>query len=182
MFGIRDDGSNVILRSLSVSRWPTIVIGQCPYPSSILPALGAAFSQVSSSQDTPTVDVFSRHFDNSKEAKEFIRSTWKMLSSGIAFVNADYYPSSTGGGSGNVGLVLRVNNMVEFLLYVVVSRVRPVLKIKLMCSGNVAMSCGSTLSRRLRSIGIRVDQMNFRQPAFLDKISYNRHLIGKDDR
>ncbi len=80
----------------------TIVIGQNPYESQIVPFLGSAFSQVENSKDTPTTSIFASHFKDDKSAKKFLRYSWKYLPVGIAFVNADYYPSSLGGGSSSI--------------------------------------------------------------------------------
>jgi hypothetical protein len=56
-----------------------IVIGQSSYDPDIIPTLGSAFSQSVSSKDNPTTHIFSRHFANQELARDFIRSTWKLL-------------------------------------------------------------------------------------------------------
>ena len=159
----------------------TIIIGQNPYESGIVPYLGSAFSQTEESGDTPSVKIFSEHFHNKKEATDFMRRSWSMLRAGIAFVNADYYPSSLGGGNSDVDCALRINRTVEFLFYSVISRSNHQQSIKVMCAGNMAASCGSTLSRRFRYVGIKVTQSIFKQPVFLNRITHNRNLIGKQE-
>jgi hypothetical protein len=99
----------------------------------------------------------------------------------IAFVNADYYPSSLGGESSNIDCVIRVNRTVEFLFHCIVSKNSSYKAIKSMCAGNLASSCGSTLSRRLRYLGIKVTQSNFKQPAYSSGITCNQDLIGKKE-
>jgi uracil DNA glycosylase len=61
--------------------YPTnvIVIGQSPYESSIVPLLGSAFSQKSSSVDTPTTRIFGLHFDEQEDAREFMGSNRNPL-------------------------------------------------------------------------------------------------------
>ena len=44
-----------------------IVVGQTPYHSSIVPFMGASFSQLDGSRNTPTTKIFSLHF-NDKQA------------------------------------------------------------------------------------------------------------------
>ncbi len=90
----------------------TIVIGWNPYESQIVPFLGSAFSQVENFEDTPTTSVFASHFKDDKSAKKFLRYSWKYLPVGIAFINADYYPSSLGGGSSSIYCIIRVNRTV----------------------------------------------------------------------
>jgi hypothetical protein len=160
----------------------TIVIGQNPYPSELVPFFGAAFSQADGTKDTPTTRIFSLHFTDQPTATKFIRSTWSLLPSGRAFVNADYFPTSEGGGSSDIECMLRIARMVEFLFYAIVSRTNICRRLTLMCSGNLAGYCGSLLSRRLRSLGVSVEQLNFKQPAFLSRIKFNEHLIGNDER
>ena len=104
-----------------------------------------------------------------------------MLSTGIAFVNADYYPISLGGGNSGVDCTLPINRVVEFLFYSIVCRSKYETSIKVMCAGNIAASCGSTLSRRFWSLRIKVTHLVFKQPVFLSRIIYNRHLIGKGE-
>jgi hypothetical protein len=160
----------------------TIVIGQSPYNSNIVSTLGAAFSQKEATPDTPTTDVFSRHFEDIEAAKDFIRSTWKLLPMGKLFVNADYLPSNMGGGNSDIECVKRVNRTVELLLSIVLSQDKPANRVKIVCVGNIAMSCGSLLSRRLRALGFSVDQTTCRQPLALARVEFNNHLIGKDDK
>ena len=45
-----------------------------------------------------------------------------------------------------------------------------------MCSVNLAAHCGSQLSRRLRSTDVSTEQMNFRQPAYLQRITLGNHI------
>jgi hypothetical protein len=160
----------------------TIVIGQSPYDSNIVPILGAAFSQKEGTRDTPTTDVFSRHFKDTERAKDFIRSTWKLLPMGKLFVNADYLPSSMGGGNSDIECVKRVNRTVELLLLIILSQDKHVDKVKIVCVGNLALSCGTLLSRRLRALAFSVEQISCRQPSALARIEFNNHLIGKDDK
>lgn len=160
----------------------TIVIGQNSYEPHMMPMMASAFSQSSDTPDTPSTRLFSTHFDNSEISKSFIRSTWTLLPRGIAFVNADYLPSSLGGGSRDPDCILRVYQMVEFLFYCLVSRDVKCSKLTIMCAGNLANFCGNALARRLRALGMPVEQKNFKQPASLAKISFNKTLIGKDPR
>ncbi len=159
----------------------TIVIGRNPYEFQIVLFLGSAFSQVENSKDTPTTSIFASHFKDDKSAKKFLRYSWKYLPAGTAFINVDYYPSSLGGGSSNIYCVIRVNRTVEFLLYCIISKSSSYKAIKIMCAGNLASSCGSTLSKRLRYLGINVTQSNFKQPAYLSRITCNQDLIDKEE-
>jgi hypothetical protein len=145
----------------------TIVIGQNPYSSDLVPHLGAALSQTVESDDTPTTRIFSRHFEDRDAARKFIRSTWTLLLCGRIFVNADYYPSHLGGGNSDIDCIIRVGRMVEFQFYLILQGELIPRRLLVMCSGNLAAHCGSQLSRRLRSICVSVEQMNFRQPAYL---------------
>jgi hypothetical protein len=159
-----------------------IVVGQNPYPGQLIPVLGACFSQRDNTDSTPTTRLFSRHFEDTIAAEKLVRHTWALLSRGKAFINADYLPAEMGGGSSDVDCLLRISRTVEFLFYCIVSRPLSPRKLKVMCAGNLANYCGSLLARRLRAVGVPVEQMNFRQPAFLDRVEFNRHLIGVDNR
>jgi hypothetical protein len=53
----------------------TIIIGQNPYESYIVPFLDSAFSQVENCKDTPTTSIFASHFEDSKSAMMFLRSS-----------------------------------------------------------------------------------------------------------
>ena len=48
--------------------------------------------------------------------------------------------------------------------------------------GSLAAHCGSSLSRRLRSVGVSVEHLTCRQPATLARLEYNTHLVGRDPR
>jgi hypothetical protein len=139
----------------------TIVIGQNSYPSSVVHTLGSAFSQKDGTESTPTTKIFSSHFDDFELAETFLRSTWALLPIGKAFDNADYFPANMGGGSSDIECILRISRMVEFLFYAIVSRPDLCRRLVLMCSGNLASYCGSQLARRLRSLGVSVEQINF---------------------
>ena len=80
----------------------TIVIGQSPYPSKLVPYFGSAFSQEKGTRDAPTTQIFGIHFEDRDLATDMIRNNWLMLEEGYVFVNADYYPQSLGGGNCNV--------------------------------------------------------------------------------
>jgi hypothetical protein len=160
----------------------TIVIGQIPYPSDIVYTLGSAFLQKDGTESTATTKIFSSHFSNFESAETFIRSTWALLPKGSAFINADYFPSNMGGGSSDVECILRISQTVEFLFYTVVSRPKLCTRLVLICSGSLVIYCGSQLARRLRYLGVSIKQTNFRQPAYLSRIEFNVHLIGKDER
>ena len=58
----------------------TIVIGQNPYPDYLVPHLGAAFSQVATSKDTPTATIFGQRFKDSCNAVYMLRNSWSLLS------------------------------------------------------------------------------------------------------
>ena len=100
----------------------TIIVGQTPYNSDIVPYYGAAFLQTESSIDTATTKTFSLHFPGKSLACKFIRSTWTLLPSGYVFVNADYFLAYMNGGNTDPDCVIRVSTTVEFLFYSVVSR------------------------------------------------------------
>ena len=80
----------------------TIVIGQIPYPDSLIPELGSVFSQVGRSANTPTATVFGLNFDQSTRAMSMMRNSWALLPRGYVFVNADYLPSRLGGGNAGI--------------------------------------------------------------------------------
>jgi hypothetical protein len=87
-----------------------------------------------------------------------------------------------GGASSDIECVRRVNRTVELLLYIVLSRNRRAQKMKILCVGNIAMSCGSLLSRRLTALGFCVDQATCKQPAALARVEFNSHLNGTDPK
>ena len=93
----------------------TIVIGQTPYPDSLVPELGSAFSQVGRSLNTPTVNVFGLHFDEPIRAMSMTRNSWALLPRGYVFVNAEYLPSALGDGNAGIECIRRVNRTIELL-------------------------------------------------------------------
>jgi hypothetical protein len=160
----------------------TVVIGQCLYDTYLLPHLAAAFSQAEDTKDTPTAKIFGLHFEElGEDAINFIRSTWKLLPKGYMFINADYMPSSLGGGDRGIACVLRVNRMAEFIFYCVVNLRRSPEKFTILCMGGLALTCASALSRRLSTLGVNVNQLNCKQPAALDRITKYRDSIGKKE-
>lgn len=160
----------------------TIVIGQTPYPEYLIPELGSAFSQVSKSTDTPTARIFSLHFDNPVAAASMMRNNWALLPRGYVFLNADYLPSSLGGGDAGIECVRRISRTIELLFLLVITRVQAKHKVTLLSVGSLAGYCGSSLSRRLRSVGVSIEHLGCRQPVMLARLQYNTHLIGKDPR
>ena len=160
----------------------TVVIGQCPYDTYLLPHLAAAFSQAEHTKHTPTTTIFGLHFEELGESSiNFIRSTWKLLPKGYMFINADYMPSNLGGGDRGIACVLRVNRIAEFIFYCVANLRRYPEKFTILCMGGLALTCASDLSRRLRTIGVNVNQLNCKQPAALDRITKYRDSIGKKE-
>jgi hypothetical protein len=111
-----------------------------------------------------------------------MRSTWKLLSLGYLFINADYMPVHLEGGSSDIGCVTRVNRTAEFLFYCVMNNKIFPRKIVILCVGNLSVSCASLLSKRLRSVGTSVEQLRCSQPAALARITFNKHLIGTDPK
>lgn len=160
----------------------TVVIGQCPYEDHLLPHLGAAFSQAEYTRDTPTTSMFNLHFTELGDSpRDFIRSTWKLLLQGYMFVNADYVPSSLGGGDRGISCVLRVNRTAEFIFYCVVNLRRFPEKLTILCVGSLALTCASDLSRRLRSLGVNVNQLGCKQPSALNRTTKYRDHIGRKE-
>ena len=69
-----------------------IVIGQNPYPPSLLPRIASAFAQRNGTRDSPTTCIFSNHFKNRERATNMIRNIWTHLPSRYVFISADYMP------------------------------------------------------------------------------------------
>lgn len=116
-----------------------IITGQNPHEPDMVPHLGSAFSQTNHSTATPSANVFSKYFEDRKAAMNFMRRIWTMLSVGVAFANADYHSASLGGGNSDVDCILRVNRVVKFLFYSVVSRPKQEPSIKVMCAGDMGV-------------------------------------------
>jgi hypothetical protein len=162
----------------------TIIICQSAYPPYMLPKMASAFSQINGTSDTPSTSVFGAHFDNKERAIKMIRNTWSLLKHGYMFVNADYMPRDSSSESHTIDSVIRINLVVEFLCYNILSKPIVPKKITILCLGMSATYCGSSVSRRLRCKNIDVKQHSCKQPSYLAKSQYNRHLIviGKDSR
>lgn len=187
MLDVQDEfpGIQSVLRYRGVARMyaiHTLVIGQCPYDTELLPFLGSAFSQAEGTPDTPTLEVFVSHFDDCGPgvARGMMRNTWRLLQRGYCFVNADWLPTSQGGGDGSAQCILRVSLMKE-LLVSYVQHWSPQ-SLKVISMGNVASSMSSELCRRLRAMKVKVSSNRCSMPTYLSSITCNRHLVGKDGR
>ena len=160
-----------------------IVIGQSYYPNNMVAHLGAAFSQLDGTKPAPTARIIASHVDPNKgstnynDAIECITSSWKFLPLGYLFVNADYLPSSMGGGCGDATCLERVHQFIELILMVVTKR-RKQGTIVVFSMGNPAKHVGDVLTDRLRASGYKIRGMNCVQPATLSRITCNKEMIG----
>ena len=159
----------------------TIVIGQSPYPSKLIPYFGSAFSQEKNTRDTPTTQIFGRHFEDRDLAIDMIRNNWLMLEEGYILVNADYYSQSLGGGNGNVEYVERLQMMCQYLASIIMCKSGNS-TVTILAMGSQASHLSSMIAPRLKANNVTVSGLECNQPASLSRISCNRELIGTDDR
>ena len=159
-----------------------VVIGQNPYPSTIVPWLGSAYSQLSGTKDTPTTQIICEHFNESADAgglyvRNMIRNNWKLLENGYLFVNSDY---AKGRDRSDVEKLEIYDMMVEYIFSV--------------CTGHKVSGCDDSVTiiglgtaahhiavivaARLRASGIKSKTTLDGQPARLSRLTYGRYKVG----
>jgi hypothetical protein len=96
----------------------TIVIGSHPYPDSIVPHLGASYSQRHNTLDMPTTCIIAQHFWNDDEMRlliaQCIRESWKTIRAGCIWLNASYSSMPTESTT-NMASMKRLHYTVEFI-------------------------------------------------------------------
>lgn len=151
----------------------TIIVGERPYPSYMIPHLGSSYSQTYDTQDTPTNRVIATHFRDDTDIVYMMRESWKMLHCGCAFLNAYYTDRS----DNPVLMLERLNMTVEFIctLCEFMHDKYHTDSMTIMSIGNNAKYVVSQVSTRLSCMGINTKTMHTIQPA-----AYQRYLHMTD--
>ena len=157
-----------------------IVVGSCPYPQHIVPPLGSAYSQTRDSENTPTTRIFSLHFEDGETAAEALRRSWTLLLQGYLFINADFMPSSMGGGDQHIDSIQRIEMSVEWLICMLLRRKMG--NVQMMAMGKLALSYCDIARKRLKALGFRVRVLTSKQPVAFSGLSANAHMVGRSDK
>lgn len=154
----------------------SIIVGEKPYPSAIVPTLGASYSQTVDSSNTPTIEVISAHFRDEPMVVDAIRNSWRLLQEGYLFLNAyySYRPDS------DVLLLERVEMTTEFIctLCEFMASSKGIAHITLMSIGTTAKYVVSQVCNRLQSNSIRHTSIHTIQPAAYHKYMNEPDKVG----
>ena len=146
---------------------------------------GSAYSQVSDSGNTPTVDVLNLHFDEDSVKRglvgEMFRDSWKLLVSGYMFTNVDYMLPSK--NDDPVSRIDRLLFTIEFLSTLIIYQYEHGYRkpVSIVAMGRDASYVSYEISKRVKANSVSCTVHTCGQPAQLSRLTYNKHLIGKSD-
>ena len=157
-----------------------VVVGDRPYPDDIVPYFGSSYSQIQGTPNTVTTRIIGMHFSSKHVVPMCICESWKLLPLGYVFLNSCWYTRRPG----DVRLLEIVEHMIECMVHLC-SRSQGIYR-----SGRVRMLSMCSIGRyvvvtacaRLRAMGIDCTATHAIQPAALDRYTFNRDLIGIDER
>ena len=86
-------------------------------------------------------------------------------------VGGDLYPQC----------IIRTYRTINMLFYLTVSKPTLSKRVKIIAMVNLALNYSSILMRRLRNLGIIVEQNFCTQPSFFERITFDRGMIGKNE-
>jgi len=160
-----------------------VVIGQNPYPDSIVPYLGSAYSQTLSSKNTPTTTAVALHFRMHRQGMiedvaDMIRNNWVLLPHGYLFINVKYNNNSD--ATNPVDLMQMYDRTSEYVVSVVLNSQMNygTRSVQILALGVPAQHCANHIAGRLTGNDMDIRIMNERQPSMLSRLTYDKDLIG----
>ena len=163
-----------------------VVIGAYPYPDELVPYYGSSYSQEPGTPDTPSLKVIKSHFYYDTQLQHdighMIRESWRLLAPGYFWVNA--IQSRPGVNQSSVRQLEEIENTIAFIAALLDHQYRRyrVSKIRILTFGREAAVVASSVTKQLHGIRMRCTTYRCAQPAQLSRVTYNRHLIGCDDK